>query len=288
MWFVLGIVGLACVGWGVFSIRRVLSPKREPPAWPLPRPLPEQTIHHLTATDGASFAVYRLTTPERPRARLLLCHGYSANHTQLLDLAQRLRARGYESLLCDMRGHGNRPGPCTMGVKETDDALAILQWAGRHDGPRPLPVGLLGLSMGAAVACQVALRSAEVRAVVVDSVYSRFFPVLRRAIARRYHLPAIPFAWITWWMLQGVLGRRLALRDPVALAPQLYQPLLAIQGGADQRVPPPFAWEVYARWAGPKERWFDPAVGHVGMPTVNPDAYGKRVADFFDRTLVSP
>ncbi|MDP3721899.1 MAG: alpha/beta fold hydrolase [Candidatus Omnitrophota bacterium] len=285
MWWVLGIVGSFCVAWGVFSVRRVLSPEGAPRAWPLPAPAPEHAIHHLTATDGASFAVYRLI-PERPRARLLLCHGYSANHTQLLDLAQRLRARGYDTLLFDMRGHGDRPGPCTVGVKETEDALLMLRWARQHDGPQPLPVGLLGLSMGAAVACQVALRNAEVRAVVVDSIYSRFFPVLRRAIARRYHLPAVPFAWITWWMLQGVLGRRLAPRDPVALAPRLHQPLLLIQGGADQRVPPPLGGDVYARWAGPKERWFEPAVVHVGMSAVNPDAYGKRVADFFDRTLI--
>lgn len=284
MWWVLGIVGLSCVGWGVFSVRRILSPEQEPRAWPLPALVPEHTIHHLTATDGASFAVYRLA-PERPRARLLLCHGYSANHTQLLGLAQRLCARGYESLLFDMRGHGDRPGPCTVGVKEAEDALMMLQWARQHDGPRPLPVGLVGLSMGAAVACQVALRNPEVRAVVGDSIYPRFFPVLRRAIGHRYHLPTVPLAWITWWALQATLGRRLAGCDPVAMAPQLRQPLLVIQGGADQRVPPALGWDFYVRWAGPKERWFEPSVVHVGMYPTHPQAYADRVADFFDRTL---
>ena len=43
--------------------------------------------------------------------------------------------------------------------------------------------------------------------------------------------------------------------------------------------------EFYRRWAGPKERWFEPHVAHVGMFARHPQAYGDRVAEFFDRTL---
>ena len=282
MWWWLGAVGLVLAGWTVLSTGRLLHP--EPHAIPLPDPPPASRSHRLTATDGVSFEIWLLATPS-PRARLLLCHGYYANRYQVLDLAGRLRERGYEVILFELRGHGARPGPCTLGVRETDDALTVLRWARARDHGAPRPVGVLGFSMGAAVACQVAVRDPQVRAVVVDSVYSKLFPVLQRSIRQRYRLPAVPWAWLTWWGVQLALRARLARRDPVALAPRLCQPLFAIQGGEDRRVVPLLGREFYRRWAGPKERWFEPHVAHVGMFARHPQAYGDRVAEFFDRTL---
>ena len=282
VWWFLGFVLLSLVSWGACSTRRILYPQRR--LLQSPNPLPSYTTHDITAPDGARFDVWMLETSS-PRARLLLCHGYYANRCQVLDLAAALRERYYEVILFELRGHGQRPGPCTLGVKEADDALAVLEWGRTREGTNPLPVGVLGLSMGAAVACQVALCSAEVRAVVVDSVYSRLFPVLARSIWQRYHLPAFPWAWITWVSVQLVLGRRLASRDPVILAPHLHQPLLAVQGGEDRRVVPLLGRAFYQQWAGPKERWFEPKVAHVGMFAQHPQEYCKRVANFFDRVF---
>lgn len=278
----LSLLGLSFVGWGVASTRRVLYPEAHL-ANP-PTPLPSYQLEPVIARDGVSFNVWRLEAPA-PRARLLLYHGYYANVYQVLGIGERLRQRGYEVLIVELRGHGARPGPCTVGLNEADDGTAVIEWARHRDGTRPLPLGVLGLSMGAAVICQIALRSQDVRAVVVDSVYARLFPVLRGIIRQRYHLPGVPWAWLTWWGLQLALRRRLARYDPIALAPQLRQPLFAIQGGADQRIEPRLGQELYAAWAGPKERWFEPTVAHVGMFAERPEEYTNRVAGFFDRTL---
>lgn len=275
MWWFLSCAGLSLAGWAVVSAREAFYPERRLLA--PPDPLPSYTVHNLRAADGLSFDVWRLEAPS-PRARILLCHGYYANRYQVLGVAERLRRRGYEALLFELRGHGSRPGPCTFGMKETGDAIAILQWAKARDPARSLPVGLLGFSLGGAVACQVARSFREVNAVVVDSVYSRLFPVLRRVVQQRYHLPAFPLTWLTWWALQLALQRRLASSDPVALAPHLRQPLFAIQGGEDGQ-------ELYQRWAGPKEQWFEATVEHVGMFARHPQEYGDRVANFFDRVF---
>lgn len=284
MWWFLGLVWIVLSGWAIASARLVLYPERRrltPPA-----PLPAHTVETLRAGDGQPFDVWRLA-PAAPRARLLIFHGFYANRYQVLDIAQGLRDRGYESWLFELRGHGARPGPCTLGVREADDARRVLVHAQRFGGGCALPVGVLGLSMGAAVACQVAAQEPQVKAVVADSIYSRFFPVLRRSLWRRYHLPTIPLAWMTWWGVQVLLRRRLDALDPVVLAPRLTMPLLAIQGGEDRHLVPMLGREFFHRWAGPKESWFEQKVVHVGMFAKHPREYCDRVANFFDRVMVS-
>ena len=272
------------VGWtGVLS-RRLLYPERRP--LPPTAPSPAPVVHVLRAQGGVSFPVWQLIPVSgTPRASLLLCHGYSASRHQVLGIADRLRQRGYETLVFELRGHGDRPGPCTLGALEADDAVVVLRWAQSRAGRQALPMGLLGLSMGAAVVCQAAAREGSVRAVVTDSAYAHLFPVLRRALLQRYRLAGLVLAPLAWWIVQAVIGRRLAPRDPGVLAPGLRQPLLAIQSGEDQRVSPALGQEFYERWAGPKERWYEPAAAHVGLFARGPEEYCSRVADFLARTL---
>ena len=171
-------------------------------------------------------------------------------------------------------------------MKEARDARRILELARERDGAHPLPLGVMGLSMGGAIVCRLAFEEpSAVRAVVVDSVYSHLFPVLARAIRERYDIPAFPWAWVTWWSLQIALMRCLATCDPAVLAPRLHQPLLAIQGGEDRRVVPLLGREFYRRWAGTKERWFVPEAAHVGTFAQHPEEYCRRVADFFERVF---
>jgi alpha-beta hydrolase superfamily lysophospholipase len=264
----------------VFSARRVLYPERRLLAPPQPRS--SYTTHRLFAADGSAFEVWRVPAAV-PRARLMLVHGYYANRDQVLGIAAGLAPRGYESLLFELRGHGTRPGPCTLGWRETEDVGVVLGWL-RTRERAGLPVGVVGLSMGGVVACQAAGRYPQIRAVVLDSVYARFFPVLRRSIRRQYHLPA-PWAWLTG------LGASIALRmplnrmDPLRVAATLRQPLLFIQGGEDRHAAAADAEALFERWAGPKERWLEPHAAHAGVFTLDPQQYSERVAAFLERAL---
>jgi len=278
----LALAGIGLVGWVGLSSRRLLYPERR--LVPPPTPLPSHTVHTLRAPDGVTFDAWLLASPA-PRGRILLCHGYSASRAQIVGIGQGLCAYGYESVVMELRGHGARPGPFTFGVTETQEIGVILRWVRTLEASSPLPLAVLGLSMGGAIVCQAAARFSDIRAVILDSVYSRCFPLIRRTIREQYHLPGVPWAWVTWWALQLVLRTRLGARDPAALAPRLHQPLLAIQGGADARIASSTGEACYDRWAGPKERWFDPEAVHVGLFPNAPQEYCRRVAAFLDRVF---
>ena len=279
-----GVLLALIIGWGLVSARRMLTPLQR--AYPVPNPLPPVTTIPLVSHDGAAFDAWLFDTPA-PRGFLLACHGYHGNRIQLLALSDALRNRGYAVMTLDLRGHGDRPGWCTFGVRDRQDLDAMLRWRGLQPALALLPVGMLGWSLGGAIACQVAAQQPLVKALALDSTFSRLFPIAARVVNVRYHLPVIPFAWITWAGVQLALGRTLSTLDPLRLAPKLRVPLLWIHGQQDQTVAVQQGEELYAAWPGPKERWSDPRAGHVGTFELEPHDYVNRVAGFFDRCLAA-
>ncbi len=285
VWWCLGLGGLVLSGWGILSTRRMLYPRPKPIAAIRVSP-PVKTVS-LVSHDGDPFEVWVVDSRE-PRGILVACHGYSANRFQLVDIAQGLRQRGYTVLVFDLRGHGMRRGPCTFGVKEAMDLEVILRWVGEQPDYAALPVGLLGFSMGGSITCQATVTFPQVAAVALDSTYAHLFPVLAAAILRDYHLPSIPWGWVTWLGVQVALGRCLITKDPAVFATRAHQPLFLIHGRDDRSVPLEQANLLYAKWHGPKAQWLEPHVGHVGMYAHDPTRYCDRVASFFDRWLHAP
>ena len=278
MWWVL----LVCFTllWIFLSVYQVCYPK---PRTLVRADLPASWQRHEAPSAEGPVPVWAFPVPSA-KARVLICHGYFANRYQVRGIAGRLVKFGFEVMIMELRGHGRRRGPCTFGVKETSDALAILDWAEKQSSQ--LPVGVLGFSMGCVPMCQAAARHISVKAVVADSVYAQFLPVLCLGLWQEYHLPAIPFGWLTWLGLQCFLRTSLTKVDPINVAQRLSQDLLLIEGALDKRVPRGWVDNWYQRWAGSKERWCEPGAGHVGVFPKDPERYVQRVAAFFERMIV--
>ena len=280
--WLLGFMGLGVSGWGVLSTYRMLHPEARP--IPAPSSLPPVSIVSLTSHEGKPFDVWVLDARE-PRGVVVACHGYHANRLQLIEIADGLHQRGYTVIAFDLRGHGMRHEACTFGVNEVRDIGVILAWLRQQPRLASLPVGLYGLSLGGAIACQAAARYPVFGALVLDSTYARLFPILARAITTQYHLPAIPWAWITWLGAQVALRRCLSRLDPVVLARHSSVPLLLIHGAQDETVPLEHAHALSASWRGPKDQWIEPQAAHAGTSAINLHGYCDRVARFFDQWL---
>jgi pimeloyl-ACP methyl ester carboxylesterase len=106
---------------------------------------------------------------------VILLHGLGGDHNQALGFAPPAgeldgEGRQWRKLGVDMRGHGDTAvlGPADTLTHQafTEDLAAVLRWAAHADGRAP--VAVVGMSMGAELALQVALRYPElVRSLVI-------------------------------------------------------------------------------------------------------------------------
>jgi alpha/beta superfamily hydrolase len=119
--------------------------------------------------DGPAGPVQTLIDePETLKGLALVAHphpllGGANNNKVVYTLAHGLRDFGYLALRPNFRGVGKSAGAHDHGAGETEDLLAVLDYAsGRWDpSTHALPVLLAGYSFGAFVQTRVAKRMAE-------------------------------------------------------------------------------------------------------------------------------
>jgi len=236
--------------------------------------------------DGLSMP-YRLIHPPQPKGLIVTCHGYWGSKAQPEAVAQILVRAGYAVILWDLRGHGEHPGRrCTWGRDEVEDILRLVEQL-QHDAAwGRLPVGMLGYSMGGAVALLAMARTERLRVGVVDSTYARLGSLLRRYLRRIHHLPAWPFGHLACLGVSWRLRTPLARLDPLTVVPfTAPRPLLLIHGDSDQSVPVAEAWQLCHAWPGPKAFWRMASSDHMQMQERYRPAYERKVTAFFDRHL---
>lgn len=223
----------------------------------------------------------------RGRGVIVFFHGYGRAHDRGWRYASFLREAGYTFLAVDFRCSRARGRvPTTLGVHELEDARATLDWVRTEPTLAGLPLGLLGESLGGAVAIAAAAEYGEVRAVAVDCPFATSARALEDSIVRWARLPGRPLA-----PLARAFGRAFTGTDPggfdvLAPAARLHdRPLYLVHSGRDDRLDPAHARDLW-RAAGEKDpRWFLPASGHNEAWRDHRELYARRMTAFFDRAL---
>lgn len=240
----------------------------------------------FSTADGIVLRGWFLPRPGTA-ATIVSLHGYRGHMGQLLGISTNLWRAGFNVLLFDFRGRGRSDAaPISMGLWELRDLEAALETVARRvPGAR---IGLLGFSMGAAVAV-LAGNAAGVRALVLDSCFTSQREVLEGLAVRegarllggridgRLFLPAME-----WW------HRRLGKPPFAAIAPirairSLDRPMLVIHGTGDLTVPAEHGERLADE--GSAELWRVRGAHHCGAYFVDREAYTARVTAFFQRHL---
>jgi alpha-beta hydrolase superfamily lysophospholipase len=249
-----------------------------------PEHLPREAVT-LTSRDGTELAAWFITGTRREP--ILLLHGYGATKREMLHHAAFLHEGGYPVMLLDLRCCGESGGRAvTFGGREREDvaaAIAYLQDRPDVDGDR---VGVLGLSLGGALALLAAAEFPAVRAVVAESSFANIRDVVRRNFRVATRLPSFLFAPLTIWLVERRWGfrasrvmpeREIGARDDCAV--------LLIHAENDHVVSVQDAHALFTAARGPKELWLIPDAEHAMAYLTEQAAYPERVRGFFDRWL---
>lgn len=239
----------------------------------------------FTTEDGIPLGGWLIPAQDAGRAVIFL-HGHAGSMDPDLKYAPWFHERGITVLMFDFRGHGRSGGKhVSMGYFERRDLLAAEKFLRERGYDR---IGILGFSMGGAVAVSSAPLSQDIRAVVADGS----FVWLRDAIyegMRERGIPgalAKPLAFLAVKAAGWRLGADLEQADPGLWASKVApRALFLIHGERDPYTSTGEVRAMFAAAGDPKELWIVPEAGHRNVDEVEPEAYKQKVLEFFERYL---
>jgi alpha-beta hydrolase superfamily lysophospholipase len=240
----------------------------------------------LRSADGLGLRGWWLPRPESP-AVVIGSHGHSGSKDDLLGVGTSAWRAGFNVLLFDYRGRGDSdPWPHSLISREADDLLAAVAYArGRVAQAR---VGLVGFSMGAAVAILAAAREPAIAAVVADSSFTAVADVVAHGVRRALGIPPQPLVRAADELLARRHGYRFSQARPIdAVAAIAPRPIMLLHGDADSTVPVEQAHRLYAAAGEPKQLLIAPGAEHCGAYFADRTGYCARLNAFFAQHLLS-
>ena len=215
------------------------------------------------------------------------CSGRDGTKADLIGIGTAIWREGHSVLIFDCRDRGESDSaPRTLGYSEQLDVEAATRFA--NDRLPEATMGMLGFSMGAALAIMAAAGNGHIQAVVADSPYASLFELVRDRL-RSTGIPAAPVMPMVNLFNRLLYGYNLhdvnPSRDVQKISPR---PILLIHGELDSVIPVSSVQRVYLNAGEPKELWISQKADHCGTYFLDRQAYMERVAGFFTRHLVSP
>jgi fermentation-respiration switch protein FrsA (DUF1100 family) len=245
------------------------------------------SVQEVKISNPQGMRLYGYYGASKNGAYIMLQHGFKADRSYMLEEAKVVQDAGYGVLITSVRAHDKNDGQkITFGVREMQDLQAWYEYL-MAQGAVPGKVGILGNSMGAAMAIEYAARNENIAAVVSVSGFSSLQDTINVSVEYFTGLPAFPFApAITAWA-QWLLDLEVSQVDATKAAAQLCQtPILVMQGGADTVVSVSSGQWIYDAACGPKELWFEEGLGHTKFDRDRPQEYAQRVTQFFAQHLL--
>jgi fermentation-respiration switch protein FrsA (DUF1100 family) len=282
----------ALLGTVAFSVRLararamgLVHPGRSQPAHtPADRDVDHWEEVRFDAPDDLELAGWFIPPdPQKDGATLIFVHGLGGNREEFLDEAAMLAGHGYGALLFDLRNHGQSEGTITtLGYAEVEDVRGAVAYLLMRPEVNPERIGLVGSSMGGAVAIRATARIPEIRAVVVQSAFSSLEGNVSQGVRALTGLP-LPLAPLVIWFGEREAGIQLRQVRPIddvgRIAPRA---IMFIHGEQDPVVGVSNSLRLYGAAREPKALLLIPNAGHGGLMDADPQEYQRRVVEFLD------
>lgn len=297
----LALLGVSLVlAWTVlcaWTVVSIVRPPRRTYTWALARNRPgdpsELAPQSRTFTawtfesDGLQLPAWDLPGDDPAGPVAILSHGWGDSRIGALSRIPWLLPICSRIIAWDMRGHGEAPGRCTLGHRESHDLRRLCEQASPSH-----PVVLIGWSLGAGVSIDAARSIPGVAAVVAEAPYRHIDTPTRHMLEalgmpwRSNLLPALSL--IGWWVGAGARWQQPEPFDRAAKARGLACPLLVIHGDQDGISPARDGQEIAA---AARQGHYASIVGggHHGLWTQEATAIqcSQQVAAFIEQVRLS-
>ena len=239
----------------------------------------------VTTTDGLRLVGWFI--PADSRAAVMLVHGFRDSRSSLVETAAMYHRHHYNVLQLTVRGHDRSDGEViTFGHEEMKDLDAWLRYLSARPDVDPGRIGILGVSMGGALAIQFAANAPAIKAIVADSAFSSLEDTIATSVRYFTGLPPFPFAPLIAFWASREGGFDVSEIDAKRWVGRISpRPVFLMQGGADRVISPESGKLLYQAAGEPKELWFDPALGHARFFAERRAEYERRVLGFWEKYL---
>ena len=263
-------------------------PRKKIRRTPAERGLLFESVRFLSSS-GLNLSGWFVPPPvgAETRAVIVLCHGYPMNREEMLPYAEILHHVGYAVLLFDFRAMGESEGDLSsIGHYEVEDLIGALDYLESRPDTATIPIGALGLSLGAAVALMAAAQDTRIRAVVAEAAY----PTLHKALDARFRVVMGPLGpqvarQVLRWAKRWVAVEASEVSPLAALETLGTRPVLLIQGKRDLLVNWRDTVKMYEAAQEPRELWLLERSGHSRCLRDEPEKYAQRMISFFEKYL---
>lgn len=279
------VAALGGVAVGVALAAREISGPQRPPFHyrfsPFEVQIPDDaySTFQVYAADGTAISALLLESPGAERV-IVGCHGHRGNRSDLLGIGPGLWRDGNHIVLFDFRGNADSAdGPQSLAHYEQQDLVAVLdEVARRFPG---LPIGLYGVSMGAATVLLVGSQDPRVTHICADSPFAEMAGVIAHA-ARARKLPPTPLLPLVDHATRLRYGYRFADVQPIDVVDDIPpRPFLLIHGTGDELIPVDHSLRIKERLGDACELWLVEGGNHCEAYFTDRTGYIARVAAFF-------
>ncbi len=233
----------------------------------------------LDAGDAVLSGEY-VVNPRGPKRVVIFCHGHTVCRLGEVKYAPLFYEQGWSLLLYDHRYFGRSTGKCcTLGQKESDDLLKVMDYAREVFG-QDARIALHGESMGAATVLYV-LDRASPAFVAADCPFSDTMLLFRYMLPHRAHLPRWPLLPLAAFLGRAVYGYDMRAVSPIRSVQKSDTPICLFHGQADKLIPCFHSERLLEASKNPKSRMhLVPGAHHAGALAGDPEGCARVLHEF--------
>jgi hypothetical protein len=242
----------------------------------------ETKVVHIPSIFGYSLSGEVILQENKNSPFLLICHGITSNYEGSKKYAQLFLKLGYSVMIYDHRNHGyNKAMHTSLGYFEKYDAKACIDYIFHVFNTDK--VGIMGESMGAAVAMQLAAIDDRLMFCIEDCGFSNAYTLVKYRAKLDHN-----FFVAQWTFFSNIylkLFYKWQLKD-VSIIHNIQAikcPILFIHGVEDAYVPFEMVHDLYEAFDKEKELFVVKEAKHAMALKTDPKGYYKAVKNFLDK-----